>query len=477
MKDIDKFRESISRYRDRWYSIDIRTVCFLAYEKWINIGTRIMLSEKAAAEPVGQTMLPLLPNLCALNVTRDMADLDGLLDHIQAGMVAISGKTIYFGAIETNDVRIAPLSFHFQQARRGTNYFNAEYPYLSLVHSGPSLHNLLDNHEQASAQDEIDWKLRSLKAPYNGLDDLLVNFLGIPHPAYGGIQSALTEFVAPLGIRLGSKSTLSNGKLTVHVESIGGPNSDGVSLGVIALSGRSPMSRVAHDLAKDDWERKPGAAHKEISIENASSAVIFLSCNGNALDMQTVNDPAVLLKNPRILAYNHFDQNLSVLKEYLVGKGGDQSKDFEIGVGLLFHFCGFNVGPYGRVKALQSKSIQEEIDHVIFAPSGSHIVAIECTRKDLDIDGKLSKFSRRVKELRDFLPTFTVIPLVCTPLSKVMIAKSDSQKTNEEQIGVVAAEGIQTILEMAEQNKEPDEILDFLIGLIKKPDDTLFWST
>lgn len=477
MKDIDKFREVISPYRDGWQSINIRTVCFLVYEKWINIGTRIILSEKAVTDPADHTMLPLLPNLCALNVTRGIADLDGLLGHIQTGVVTISEKAIYFGTIEANEVKIAPLSFHFQQARRGTNYFNVEYPYLSLVHSGPGLHNLLHNHEQAPAQDEIDWKLRSLKAPYNGLEDLLINFLGIPRPAYGGIQSALTEVVAPLGIRLGIESTLSNGKLTVHVEGIGGQNSEDVSLGVIALSGRSPVNRIAHDLAKDDWKGSPGATHKEILIGTASSAVIFLSYKGNALDMQTVNDPAVLLKNPRILAYNHFDQDLSVLNEYLLGKGGDQSKDFEIGVGLLFHFCGFNVGPYGRVKALQSKSIQEEIDHVVFLPSGRHIIAIECTKKDLDIDGKLSKFSRRVKELRDLLHTFTVIPLVCTPLSKAMIAKSDNQKADKEQIGVVAIEEIQTILEMAGQNKDPDEILEFLNGLIKKPDDTLFWST
>lgn len=113
-KDMEKFRESIRHYHDRWCSIDIRTVCFLAYEKWINIGTRIILSEKAATDPVGQTMLPLLPNLCALNVTRDIADLDGLLDNIQTGIVTISGETIYFGVIENNDVKITPLSLHFQ---------------------------------------------------------------------------------------------------------------------------------------------------------------------------------------------------------------------------------------------------------------------------------------------------------------------------------------------------------------------------
>lgn len=166
-----------------------------------------------------------------------------------------------------------------------------------------------------------------------------------------------------------------------------------------------------------------------------------------------------------------------MLNDYLLGKGGDQSKDFEIGVGLLFHFCGFNVGPYGRVKALQAKSIQEEIDHLVFAPPGNRIVAIECTKKDLDIDGKLSKFSRRVKELRDLLPGFDIIPLVCTPLSKTRIATSDIQKAGKEHMGVIAAEEIQAILEMAGQNKKPEDILEFLNGLVIKPDDMPFWDT
>ncbi len=477
MKDIDKFREAIRPYQDGWKTIDIRTVCFLAYEKWINIGTRIILSEKATADPTDHIILPAMPNFRALHIVRDIADLDGLLDHIQTGMLTISEKEIHFGMVEANEVKVDPPSFHFQQARRGTKYFHGEYPHMSLDHSGAAFHHLLNTHDQALLQDELDWKLRSLETPYNGLQDLLINFLGTSRSTYGPIQSSFTEIVAPLGLRLGNESTLSNGKITVHVECISIPKSDNISIGIVALSGTSPANRISQSLDRSDWRGSAGVIHKEISVGAASSAIIFLSFKGEALDMQTVNDPAALLKNPIILAYNHFDQDLCVLKDYLLGKGGDQSKDFEIGIGLLFHFCGFNVGPHGRVKALRSRSIQEEIDHIIFAPSGIHIIAIECTKKDLDIDGKLSKFSRRVKELKDLLPTFSVTPLVCTPLSKTIIANSDIQKADKEHIGVVGAEEIQTILEMAGQNKVPEAILEFLNGLIKKPDDRLFWST
>lgn len=477
MNELDRFRKAISPYWDGWQSIDIRTVCILTYEKWINIGTRVILSQDVVTAPTDLAMLPSMPNLCALHEVLDIAEFDGLLAQLMAGKLKVSDREIHFGTIEGNEVKTAPPNFQFQQARRGTSYFQGEYPYLSLVHWGQGLHNMLNNHEQAPTQDELDWKLRSLKTPYNGLEDLLLHFLEVPRPAYGGIPSVLTEVVAPLGIRLGSNSTLADGKLTVHVESSGDPKAAHVSLGVIALSGISPVNRIACDLIKDDWSGSPATVHKEIPIGTASSADIFLSWQGNALDIQTVNDPVLLLNNPRIMAFNHFDQDLIVLRGYLLGKGGDPSKDFEIGVGILFHFCGFNVGPYGRVKALQAKAIQEEIDHLVFAPSGRDIVAIECTKKDLDIDGKLSKFSRRVNEVRELLPAITVIPLVCTPLSKSIIATSDIQKADREHIGVVAAEEIQAIFEMAGQNKEPQEILEFLRGLIRKPDDMPFWST
>ena len=147
---------------------------------------------------------------------------------------------------------------------------------------------------------------------------------------------------------MGNKSTLSNGKITVHAECVSIPKSDDISIGIVALSGTSPANRISQSLARSDWKGSVGTIHKEIRVGAASSAIVFLSFKGEALDMQTVNDPAALLKNPIILAYNHFDQDLCILKDYLLGKGKDQSKDFEIGIGLLFHFCGFNVGPMGE---------------------------------------------------------------------------------------------------------------------------------
>lgn len=163
MKDLDKFREAINPYRDEWQSIDIRTVCVLAYQKWISIGTRIELSQNAVKSPSDHALLPSMPNLCALHEVMAIVELDGILDQIQTGTLTVSGKEIHFGTIEANEVKINSPNFQLQRVRRGTTYFHAEYPYMSLTHSGSGLHNLLHNHEQAPTQDEIDWKLRSLK--------------------------------------------------------------------------------------------------------------------------------------------------------------------------------------------------------------------------------------------------------------------------------------------------------------------------
>jgi hypothetical protein len=63
MKDIDKFKGKVILYREGWNSLDIKTVCFLAYEKWINIGTRIILTRHTATKPTNKTILPLYVRL------------------------------------------------------------------------------------------------------------------------------------------------------------------------------------------------------------------------------------------------------------------------------------------------------------------------------------------------------------------------------------------------------------------------------
>jgi len=296
----------------------------------------------------------------------------------------------------------------------------------------------------------LDWQLRSLEFPYDGLDDLLISFLEVPKPSWGRvIESSLVEVIAPIRLRLGDGCKLYKGKLDIYVEAVSYEKLDDITIGLIEI-GNNSQRRSSHVLTKTDCKKVENRfiIHKKMSVDEAYSVIVFLRFRDNALDMRVIVDPSLLLKNPRILAYSHFDENLNVLKDYLEGKGKGPLKEFEIGVDLLLHFCGFNVGYYGQIKR-----IQEEIDLVAFVPTSNHIIAVECTTKDLDVNEKLSKFSRRVKELQERLVKFSTIPLIFTALERAKISKSDLKKAKDERIGVVAAEEVQRLLEMAGQQR------------------------
>lgn len=472
MNAIQQFTESIKLYLDEWRSIDIRSVCFLAYGKWINLGTRLLLSEKAVTVPIHRGILPVLPNFCALHELADIKELNNLLAQIEKGAFSISDKVVHFAKIENNEVKIVPPSFNLLKYRRGIPYFPIDFPYIQLRSgASDSIHTLLNAHSEALNLEELDWRLRSLNAPHNGVDDLLINFLNNPRAETTSGQSAITEVTAPIGLRLGNECSLSGGEVTIHVENVGPPKFD-VAIGLIALTGPSPVNRMSYALTKEDWDEGCSNARKKIRVDSASSVSIFLTFRGNALELKIVNDRSALLKNPMALACSHFDEGPKTVERYITGKGKDAGPDFEIGIAFLLHFCGFNVGPYGRVDTMK-----EGIDLIAFDPSSNYVLAAECTSKDLDTGGKLSKFSRRVKELKALLPDFKIIPLICTPLGRQKIASSEIQRAESEQLGVLAAEEIQHLLQIAGQNKETQVALEYLQSLIKIPDDTLFWSS
>jgi hypothetical protein len=473
MTELEKFQTAIQPYYDGWKSIDIRSICILAYKKWVNLGTRLILSEESVKSPPQGELLPVFPNFSAFHEVREIKELDSLLSQIEQGILTVTGKEIHIGKIVNNNVVVEPSAFWFYTNRRSSRWpsIDFEFPTIVVGKRGESINNLLHNHAEAIGQEYLDWQLRSLEFPYDGLDDLLISFLEVPKPSWGRVvESSLVEVIAPIRLRLGDGCKLYKGKLDIYVEAVSYEKLDDITIGLIEI-GNNSQRRSSHVLTKTDCKKVENRfiMHKKMSVDEAYSVIVFLRFRDNALDMRVIVDPSLLLKNPRILAYSHFDENLNVLKDYLEGKGKGPLKEFEIGVDLLLHFCGFNVGYYGQIKR-----IQEEIDLVAFVPTSNHIIAVECTTKDLDVNEKLSKFSRRVKELQERLVKFSTIPLIFTALERAKISKSDLKKARAERIGVVAAEEVQRLLEMAGQQRQPNEILVYLQSLLPGLEESFF---
>ncbi len=466
MSELRKFKEAIKPYIDGWKSVEVKAVCFSAYGKWINLGTRIILSEKPTTDIITFDSLPEFLRFKAFHEILDINKLDDLLVQLERGILTVCGNEIYF-KIESNDVKVTPLSFSFYRDYRSERFIPLNFAYpMVILRAGESIHGLLYNHDEAIEQGYLDSGLRSYKVPYNGLDDLLVSFIGIPKPDFGHIESAFLDVVAPIPLRLGNECKLSDGKAIIHMENVGYEHLEDISIGLIEHSGGQTSNRTSFVLAKTDLKEENGhlVTHKDVGTDT-SSVDIFLSFRGEFLDMLRVGDPSTILKNPRIMVYEHFDKDLTILNKYLESSDSDC---FEIGIGLLLHFCGFNTGSYCLVKGKKGRSgIQEEIDLIAFADS-NHVIAGECTTKEIDVNEKLSKLSRRVKEIQEILEGCSIIPLIFTTLEIDKIPRSDIEKAKKEGIGVAAIENIKEILEMAGQKKQPQEILMYLKNLIRR---------
>ncbi len=463
-----KFKSAIEPFRDVWKSIDIRAVCLHARDRWFNLGTRLILSIIPPETFIRDEELPRLSSLTAFRELRSTDALDDLLGQFEQGVMHLVDKDICFGGLTTAGTDAVLPRLWFQINRRSDPWIREplDFSNITLSGSGDRVDDLLRDHSEVGDRVALDWKLRSLAVPYDGLDDLLVNFAGFPKPVWGSvIEATSVQFVAPIPIRFGEQCRLADGRLAVRVEAEAFCHDwlDGVSIGVIEWHRNSPARRGSHELTRGEWTTVSGSlvGFKEVSADDASSASIFLRFRHSAIDALTLWDPSARVENPRVSAYSHFDRDFEELRRYLDGKGQDRSGDFEIGIALLLHFCGLSVGPYGRVKALQ-----EEIDLVAFSPSTDHVIAAECTVTELD--KKLSKFARRVKEFRDRLPDFSVLPIMFTALDRGRVPASDLAKARNERIGVASAEEIKELLGIAAEQSSPNASLRYLHGLIPK---------
>ncbi len=465
MNEREKFVGLLDPYGGTWDLIDIRSVCFMALGRWINLGTRLILSVTRPDEiEVGR--LPTFPGFGAFHEVRGISALPELLSELDRGVIRVGGQEVSFAKIENNEVRLLPPNYFLQTVRRPGPCRPPDFhlPYILLQRSGEAIHNLLHSHPEVPERETLDWKLRSLPTPYDGLNDVFGSFLGLPSPPWGAVtESTVVHVVAPIPFRFLGDCELLKGRLTIAVEAIELARDDNLSIGVVEFSGGRILRRSSYDLSKDGRtvQDRRFVSRTQLTVRDASSVTIFLRVRGMTIDTLSLADSSVLPQNPRITAYSHFDREMATLRTYLQGRGADRSGDLEVGVALVLHLCGFNVGLYGRLKG-----VQEEVDLIAFDPSSKNVIAAECTIADLDVKEKLSKLSRRVRELARALPGFDLMPMIVTALPSASIATSDRQKAMTERIAVIAAEEINELLEMAGRQVRPEDIATHLASLI-----------
>ena len=69
--------------------------------------------------------------------------------------------------------------------------------------------------------------------------------------------------------------------------------------------------------------------------------------------------------------------------------------------------------------------------------------------------------------MQEILPDFSIFPLIFTSLKESDIGEFDISKAKSENIGVVVQDGFNILLDMAKDQKEPDEFITFFENLIR----------
>lgn len=459
--EIEKFKTAIRPFIDIWSLIDVRVICIRLIDKWINLGTTIILRSEAYHEINSLEQLPKTEDIMVLNVLLGTNEIDRVLENLSSGILGINNIEIYYGRKQEKEIRPGiHLHFSTQYRNQRLSFPNIDFTTYLLSGTGDTVNELIE-YEKLK---DLEWKLRAFDAPYDSLDDLAKTFLF--HPLDGS-RCSYIWVVAPVNARFNHECKIYNNKLQIYLEAFGWPKTEKPEVRCIQHSGNGHISRSSYKLdAKWTSKDKYHILRSELDAKNCREVQLFLILRNVAIEKLTLCNPEIFLRNERVLIHDSFDKGLKSLRKYLNGQGKDVARDFERGVVWLLHLCGFSIISYGF-----SQGLQNEIDVVAFPPMNmKYIVCIECTIGRPDVKEKLSKLSLRCKELETILKSYNrrILPLIFTSLKSDKIPISEVEKAEKEGVIIVFQERIQELIELSMEPEPLSKVIDYLTPLIPK---------
>lgn len=300
----------------------------------------------------------------------------------------------------------------------------------------------------------IDNSLRCNDLPFDGLQDLS-SWLGFNNP------KVKPDFLPSINIRVSppvdlifDECCLENDCLSLTLHAHPFFDVDRISLAVRAVPGNALASRQ-QVASKIDWGdvsdgRRKGAA--KIHLEDADSVLTILVLGEITIRRQWFIDKAKAY-NYRLIAFQHFDNNLNMLKKAVIDITTDSAR-FEKGITAMLFLLGFIPAP----------QIETDAPDLIVTTPGGKLVIVECTTRIADFSTKLGKLvdrkhslSKALEVSKHYSRVYSV--LVCaSPLNQ--IAMKDSELANY-QVILITKEDLVDAFERLRGHNDPDDMLDF----------------
>lgn len=281
---------------------------------------------------------------------------------------------------------------------------------------------------------ELDWELAAGATPYESLGELLFEF------SLGGYQGdfALVEVAAHTValVDFNSKVVGETAEPAMLLASSADTKEARLSYRVL-LHGKV-IERGSLAGIELKWTPQDGRLRGvgKVRIPSGAALQCFAIYAGHAHHKGWIADPT-LSQNPRRAAFEEFDPNQAVLRDFLfeAQRTRNAARDFEVGIAWLLWMLGFSVAHAGA-----TPRTSEAADIMATTPLG-HTAIVECTTGHLKSEFKLSKLVERVQTIRRRLDEsgnshLRVLPVIVTALSKEEVrADLDQART----LGVVVA--------------------------------------
>ena len=355
-----------------------------------------------------------------------------VIKHASEGIIDVHGKQLSM-PIERG------LDFYTELAQRDRWYAD-----LHLQVSGAN-RPVISGLELAT----IDSALRQATPPFDGLSDVL-SWFGIPDQVSNGTASTIRIRMAPPVDLIFEKSKLSQGKLLLTL--LAHPKFDerrlGLAIRCFPGKGLTGRSLVAKNIK---WKKAKGGIREGIlslEVKDADSVLTMLTVGSTTVRRQWFND-ADRARNWRLVAVQHFDQDLKMIKHALLSPNAEM---FERGVAALLFLLGFS-----PVVQLETNSP----DLIVTTPAG-RIVIVECTTRMADFASKMGKLIDRRGSLISALqasehPANVLAVLVCA-LPRARIA-SQIPSVNAHDAVLVAREELEQGFTRVRTPNDPDQMV------------------
>jgi hypothetical protein len=350
-----------------------------------------------------------------------------------------------------------------------TTFFPTYHPSVTF---GPRLPSIIirgsSKHDLLSAQffrpnEMLDFDLRSAAQPFDGLDDLFIH-LGFPVSRQSGDFTVL-EIIATSPALIADDSKITAGYAQIKCKLAEAADIKKIKFGYKIFHENSiERGNITGDALEwiMDGHLKTGSA--SISTKNAPVLQGFLSYDGILLHQWWVTDPLKRL-NERHAIYEVFDEELKLLKDFLLSHAGKEDRAFEHGIALLLNILGFSVSHHGTIKKLEKGP-----DIIAASPISGNVGVIECTTGLLNENDKLSKLAQRttlVKVTKAGYGHINVQPVIISALRRNEI-EADIELAGKTGIAVVCKENIEELLNRVTLPPNPDALFQEAQQLIPR---------